>query len=363
MAQSTAARVRGGGEGTGEHGRNPELDGSRALALVAAVVVLVAPAPLPGWLVGGDHAVAALLPSVFAAIAGVAVAHQAASHAGAGAGWWGWRLARRVLVLVGAGLLLQLLVRLPSPTSALDGLLLTGDLARIGIATALALLLVRLPVSTRVLLAVVLVAGHALLVLAGSPPAADGGALAGWDARLLAGRARTPVDPDGLTAVAPTLALVLVGSVLGGWLRQRPRGRSTVALLLAAAAGLAAAARLLRTVVAPDPGLWTPSVLVAGLALTTGMLALGQAGTRRPLSDRIVATLAVAGRVTLPLWVVAVVLDAWVVDSRPVRWFLREVLWPPLGETGAAIALGVLSGLGLVRLGTALVDRGWQLRA
>ena len=70
-----------------------------------------------------------------------------------------------------------------------------------------------------------------------------------------------------------------------------------------------------------------------------------------------------AGRVTLPLWAVAVVADAWLVDTRPVRWLLREVLWPPLGDTGAAVALGLLTGVALVRLGTALVDRGWTLRA
>lgn len=359
MAQSTAARARGRAGG-GATARNPELDATRTVALVAAVVVVVAPAPLPDWLAGDGLSVAALLPAAFAFLAGVAVSHQAAAHASATSGWWTARLARRVTVLVGVGLLLQLLVALPSPRTALDGLLLTGDLARLGVATGLALLLVRLPASTRVLLALVLLGGHALLVL-GSADA--GGALAGVDARLLAGRARTPIDPDGLTAVAPTLGLVLLGSWLGDWLRTRARGAVTVGVLLAVAAGLAVAARLLTDVVPADPALWTPPLAVGGAAAVAAGLALGQAGTRRALPDRLVATLAVAGTVTLPLWGLAVVADAWLVDTRPVRWLLREVLWPPLGDTGAAIALGLLVGGGLVRLGTAMVDRGWRLRA
>lgn len=362
MAQSTTARARGRA-GAGGGSRNPELDWTRSLALVAAVVVLVAPAPLPGWLAGPGLSAAALLPATFAVVAGVALSHQGAAHASAPAGWWTARVARRVVVLLAAGLLLQLLVRLPSPTTALDGVLLTGDLARIGVATAIGLLLVRLPASTRVLLAVVLLGGHALLVLGSDTAASSGGALAGWDARLLAGRARSPIDPDGVTALAPTLGLVLLGSGLGDVLRRRARGAATVALLAGTAAVLAFAARLLAGALPTDPALWTPPVVVGGLALTTAMLALGQAGTRLPLPDRLVATLAVAGRVTLPLWLVAVTADAWFADTRPVRWLLREVLWPPLGDTGAAIALGLLVGVGLVRLGTALVDRGWTLRA
>ena len=134
-------------------------------------------------------------------------------------------------------------------------------------------------------------------------------------------------------------------------------------LLAAAALALAVGAELLTAVAPPDPALWTPSVVAAGLGLATAGLALGQAGTRHRLPDRLVATLAVAGRVTLPLWAVAVVADAWLLDTRPVRWLLREVLWPPLGDTGAAVALGLLVGLVLVRLGTTLADRGWHLRA
>lgn len=362
MAQSTAARARGRASSGGGK-RNPELDSTRALALIAAVVVLVAPAGLPGWMTGPGLTLANLLPATFAAVSGAALAFQAASRRGAAAGWWTGRITRRVVVLVAAGLLLQLLVALPSPASALDGLRLTGDLARIGVATGIGMLLVRLPVSTRVVLAVVLVVTHALLVIGVDAPAASGGALAGWDQRLLGGRALGPVDPDGVTALAPTLGLVLAGSCLGDWLRQRARGIATVLLLLAATAGLATAARWLAGPLPVLPTVWTPPVLLGGLALTTAGLAIGQAGTRRALADRAVATLATAGRVTLPLWGAAVVLDAWFLDTRPVRWLLREVLWPPLGATGAAIALGLLVGAGLVRLGTTLADRDLPLRA
>ena len=75
------------------------------------------------------------------------------------------------------------------------------------------------------------------------------------------------------------------------------------------------------------------------------------------------ATLGVAGQVTLPLWAVAVVGHAWLGDSPPVRWLVREVLWPPLGDTGASVALGLLVAVALLRLGVALVDRGHRLRA
>lgn len=362
MAQSTVARARGRAGAAGG-ARNPELDATRALALVAAVAVLVAPAPLPGWLHGGGRSLTHLLPATFAVVSGVALAHQAAARRGAGAGWWTARVTRRVVVLVAAGLLLQVLVGLPSLGSLLADVRWTGDLARLGVATGLGMLLARLPASTRGLLAAVLLGLHAWLVFAADAPAASGGALAGWDARALGGRALAPVDPDGLTAVLPTLGLVLLGTLLGQWLRSRARGAATVLLLLVAAAGAAAAADLLARVLPTDPTLWSPPVWAGAVALVAALLAVGQAMTRRALTDRLVAPLALAGQVTLPLWLVAVVADAWFLDTPPVRWLLREVLWPPLGATGAALALGALVGLALVRLGLALTDRGLTLRA
>jgi predicted acyltransferase len=362
MAQSTTARGTGRAA-AGARGRNPELDATRALALVAAVVVLVAPAPLPTWLDGPGLSVAAQLPATFAGIAGVAVALQGAAHASAPVGWWAGRALRRVVVLVAVGLLLGLLTGLPAAAPALDGLLFSGTLARIGVATAIVLLLVRLPVSTRVVIAAVLVAAHGLPVLGVDGPAAGGGALAGWDARLLGGRALTPIDPDGITALAPTVALVLTGTVLGDWLRQRRRGAATVGLLLLVTAGLSATTWWTAALLPADPTIWSLPVLLGGLAMTTAGLAVGQAGTRRAVTDRGVAVLAAAGRVTLPLWVLAVLAEAWLTDTAPVRWLLRAVLWPPLGDTGAAIALGLLLGAGLLRLGGALADRDWVLRA
>lgn len=371
MAQSTATRARGGARspGNARSGRSPELDMARAVALAAAVVVLVAPGRLPAWLDGGAGAggtglaIATLLPATFATVAGVAVAHQRAAHGSASAGWWTGRITRRVVTLVAAGLLLQLLVLLPELAAALDRLRWTGDLARIGIATGIGLLLVRLPAQTRGALATLLVGAHAVLVLAADAPAATGGALAGWDVHLLGGRALAPIDPDGVTALAPTIGLVLVGAAIGDWLRQRPRGAATVGRLLLAGAATAFAARMLAHVLPVDATVWTPPVLLGGVAATLLLLAVGHAGTRRPWPDRLVATLALAGRVTLPLWLLAVVGHAWFGDSPPVRWLVREVLWPPLGDPWAPLALGVLVAVGLVRLGGALVDRGLHLRA
>lgn len=339
---------------------------ARAVALVVAVVLLVAPGPLPSFLVhDGAPGLTAegLLPAVFATIAGVAVRYQHAAHAGASPGWWTGRITRRVVVLVAAGLLLQLLVLLPTPGEALARVRLSGDLARIGVASGLGIVLVRLPARTRAALAAALVSVHAALVFAAQVPPAQGGALAGWDARLLAGRALAPVDPDGLTALAPTLALVLVGATIGTWLQARPRGVRTVGLLLAGTAASAAVAWLLGLVLPPLAAVWSPPVLAGGVAVVLALLALGQLGTRRPWSDRAVATLAAAGRVTLPLWLVAVVAQAWFGAAPPLRWFVREVLWPPLGDTGASLALGLLAAAGVVRAGTAMVDRGWTLRA
>lgn len=339
---------------------------ARAVALVAAVVVLVAPGGLPTWLSRSPSTglgVTPLLPAVFATVAGVAIAHQHAGHAGASPGWWTGRITRRVVVLVAAGLLLQLLVLLPEPAEALARIRFTGDLARLGVATGIGLVLVRLPERTRGALAAILVLGHAGLVFGAGAPAWQGGALAGVDARLLGGRALAPIDPDGITALAPTVALVLVGAGIGGWARGRPRGAATVGWLAASAAACGAAAVGLAQVLPTDATVWSPPVLAGGVALTLALLAVGQAGTRRPLPDRLVATLAVAGRVTLPLWILAVVGTVWFGDTPPVRWFVREVLWPPLGDTGASVALGLLVGAGLIRLGGAMVDRGWQLRA
>lgn len=339
---------------------------ARAVALVAAVVVLVAPGGLPTWLSRDPSTglgVAPLLPAVFATVAGVAIAHQHAAHAGASPGWWTGRITRRVVVLVGAGLVLQLLVLLPEPAEVLARVRFTGDLARLGVATGIGLVLVRLPEQTRGALAATLVLGHAALVFGAGTPAAQGGALAGVDARLLAGRALTPIDPDGITALAPTVALVLVGAGIGGWLRSRPRGAATVGWLAAGAAACGAAAIGLAGMLPTDAAVWSPPVLAGGVAVTLALLAVGQAGTRRPLPDRLVATVAVAGRVTLPLWMLAVVGTVWFGDTPPVRWFVREVLWPPLGDAGASVALGLLVGAGLVRLGGAMADRGWHLRA
>lgn len=371
MAQSTAARSRSRSPSRSPSrasgsSRSPELDMARAVALLAAVVVLVAPGGLPPWLeppTSTGLGVAPLLPAVFATIAGVAIAHQHAAHAAASRGWWTGRLTRRVVLLVAAGLLLQLLVLLPTPAAALDRIRFTGDLARLGVATGIGLVLVRLPEQSRGALAAALVLGHAALVFGVDTPAAQGGALAGLDARLLAGRAVAPIDPDGITALAPTVALVLVGAAIGGWLRARARGARTVGLLAVDAAACGVAAVGLARLLPVDATVWSPPVLAGGVAVTLALLAIGQAGTRRPLPDRLVATLAAGGRVTLPLWLLAVVGAAWFGESPPVRWFVREVLWPPLGDTGASLALGLLVGAGLLRLGTAMVDRGWQLRA
>lgn len=368
MAQSTAARSRSRSSSrsrTSAPIRNPELDMARAVALLAAVVVLVAPGGLPAWLEPppATLGVAPLLPAVFATIAGVAIAHQRAAHAAASPGWWTARLTRRVVVLVAAGLLLQLLLFLPTPATALDDVRFTGDLARLGVATGIGLVLVRLPEQSRGALAAALVLGHAALVFGADTPAAQGGALAGLDARLLGGRAVTPIDPDGIAALAPTVALVLVGAMVGGWLRARTRGARTVGLLAVGAGACGVAAVGLARVLPVDAVVWSPPVLTGGVAVALALLAVGQAGTRRPLPDRLVATLAAGGRVTLPLWLLVVVGSAWFGGSPPVRWLVREVLWPPLGDTGASLALGLLVGAGLLRLGAAMVDRGWQLRA
>lgn len=364
MATSTATRTRRR-SGTGRRGptRSPELDATRALALVAAAVVLVGAGPLPAWLAPRDGAltIGGALPAVFAVVAGVAIAHQQAAHAAAGFRWWTGRILRRVVVLVAAGVGLELLLALPTP--ALAGLSVTGDLARLGVATGLGLVLVHVPARARDLLAAALLAAHGWLVVGAAAPTSAGGALAGWDARLLAGRAASPVDPDGLTAVAPTLALVLVGIAIGEWIRARPRGAPTVLRLAAAAVATGAAAAGLARVLPVLPAVWTAPVLAAGVALALAALALGQLGTRRPWSDRWVATLAVAGRTTLPLWVLAVLAVRWFGGTPPVRWLLREVLWPPLGDTGAVVALGLLLGTALVRTGAALTDRGRDLRA
>jgi len=334
--------------------------------VAVAVVALIAGAAgrVPTWLAPSGWQGATLvdlLPATIAVISGVAIAHQAATHARKGPVWWSGRLTRRVLVLAAVGLVLHVAVTLPTDLTSLR---LTGDLVRLGVAGLLTHLLVRLPERAQLVLASTLLLLHGL-VAAGGPrpitPTTTG--LAGWDGRLLGPVALSPIDPDGLTALAPTVAAMLLGAAVGRWLLTRPRGPATATRLLAGGVVAAVAARVLTSVVPPIAELWTTPVVLGGVALACVVLGLGHAGTRRAPTDRVVATLAVAGRVTLPLWAVAVLAARWVVTSPPVGWLSDVLLVPPLGRTGASVALGVLAALGLLRLGGALADRDVNLRA
>lgn len=326
MASTTAARPR-----AATAARTPELDLARTVALVTAVVLLVAPGRLPAWVDGAGLDVRSLLPAVVVLVAGAAAALQRSRRRGGAPGWWAVRVGRRLAVLVAAG---ALLVLVTSGVPSAPRNLLVTDLAGLGMVTVVALALAATSLPTRLLVVVLGVAG------AGLAPATW------WQ----------------LPALLAATGVAVLGSVIGSTVDAAPRGARTV-LGLGLAGGLSVAVGTTVAAQVGSSGRWAPATVVTAVGVLLLVLALGQAGTRRAGTDRIVATLAVAGRVALPLWLAAAVLDAWVLATAPVQWLLRRVLWPPLGDDGAVLALALLVGAGLVRLGALLVDRGLALRA
>jgi predicted acyltransferase len=350
--------------------RNPELDMARGAAIVAAALVLFAPDPtvLPTWLGASSWhgaSIADLLPASFACLAGVAIAHQARARSDRSWAWWLGRMARRLLVLVGLGVLLVWLTSAPSLPVDPGTLRWTDDLVRIGVATVIAIPLVRLPRWGAVGIATLLLVGHSALTLSAGPeltPASNG--LIGLDQRLLGlGHALVPVDPNGVTALAPTLVALLIGFWIGEWIDDRPRGAATGSVLLLLGAWAGVVAWSWNQVMPANATLWTGPIIAGGVAMTLLLLSLGHLGTRWSWTDRAVATLASLGRGALPSWIALVLLGAVVAPTTPLRWFVADGLGSLITPFGASLVVSLVVVYGLLRLSDLLQSRNLNLRA
>lgn len=373
---TATTRARPGDDGGGPRGRartsarTPEVDAARGLALALATVVLVAPSTddLPSWLAPSawhGASVADLLPAALAAVAGLAVTLQRRRHRGRPAHWWLGRAARRLVVLVVLGLVLAGLAD-PAWPPGLAALRWTSDLARIGLATVVALPLLALPGWARAATATVVVVAHDAVLLRGDGLGPADNALAGVDQRLLgAAHALGPVDPDGVTALLPTLAVVLAGSVVGGWLADRPRGGLTGTTLLLTGVSLWAVGRAVDVrleLLPPNATLWTAPIVLAGLGAAVAVVGAAHLGTRWAPTDVVVAYTALPGREGLPVYVAASLAGLFVAGTSAWRGLVGG-LGQGIGAELATVVTGLAVVLLLGRGAGALVDRGVHVRA
>jgi len=187
---------------------------------------------------------------------------------------------RRGVVLIALGLALH---AFPWVTTDYGRLRLPGVLQRIGLAYVLAVpAALWLGTRGRAMVAAALLLGYwALLTLVPVPGGAagvlePGRDLGAWLDRAVFGtdhlwsQTRT-WDPEGLLGTLPAVASILLGLLVGDWLRGRARTASTSARL-AAAGALATAAGLLWGLVFPiNKPLWTSSyaLFAAGMAAMT----------------------------------------------------------------------------------------------
>ncbi len=278
------------------------LDAFRGLLLVGVALVDVpagASGAKPDPLVHAQWVGLHLADVVFAAfllVSGVSLAFSLRDRSAGDAGTW-WRVARRALVLIAAGLALNWL-REP----ALADVRYSGVLQLIGLGGALAsVVLLLAPRLGPVVGGPLLLGGHAAL-LASSPGSA-------WTLEgSLAGRVDVAVfgqphlyldgafDPEGLVAVLSAAGLVLLGTLVGRWLAWVHAGgldgafdgrladvpRALPSALVVAGAGLVglSAGRLVESAGVPViKQLWTASFVLLGggwglLALAVLLLAL-----------------------------------------------------------------------------------------
>lgn len=358
-----SVRGRSRGRHRGRGGRSATLDLGRGIVVCIAVTLLLVdtPAALPAPLrpAGGDgFGVADLLPVTLTVLVGVSMSWQLAAHRLATSGWWAGRLGRRVAVLVAIGVGLAWL---RSP----DALRLTGPLVRIAFGGVLAWLVVtRLAPRIQAIVAGFLLAAHGLLLARDALGA--WGPVSRFETRLLDGRVQLPVDPDGLTALAPTVVTIVAGVWIGRWLRHRPAGPATV-LALGLAGGYATGAALgLAQILPVNATLWTASTVLLGIGVTLVILAIAHLVADVLPVGRAVRWVAAVGAEALPVYVLGIVLGV-ALDRTPLG-SLRDGLTTALAEPFvggdlAAITIAALLTTGLARAAAALVGRGWLLRA
>lgn len=359
----STTRPRSGARRRGRSGRSATLDLGRGLVVCVAMTLLLVetPAALPATVrpTGGDgFGLADLLAVTLTVLVGVSMSWQLAAHRRATSGWWTQRLGRRVAVLVATGVGLAWL---RSP----EALRLTGPLVRIAVGGVLAWFVVtRLAPRAQAVLAGGLVIAHWLLLARGVLGA--GGALSRLETWLLDGRVQLPVDPDGLTALAPTVVAVMAGVWIGRWLRHRPAGPATVLALGLAGAYATGAALGLAQFLPVNATLWTASTVLLGLGVTLIVLALAHLVADVLPLGRAVRWVTAVGAEALPVYVLGVGLG--VALGRTPLGSLRDGLTtalvePLVGGDLAAVTVAAVLTVGLARTAVALVERGWLLRA
>jgi predicted acyltransferase len=191
------------------------------------------------------------------------------------------RIVRRASALLALGLLLNAAVAWP----VLSAIRIPGVLQRIALVDLLAALIVlRTGPRGRVIAAAALLLGH-WLVLTQLPLGAsaydltrDGNLAAVIDRSIFGRHILTPYgDPEGLLGTVPATATALIGTLVGDWLRARPRTPSFG--LAVCGAALVGAGWAWSYVLPMNKSLWTGSyalfaagVAVLGLALFRAVL-------------------------------------------------------------------------------------------
>ncbi len=307
---------------------------------------------------------------VFVMGVSIALALGPAVRRGAGLGTFAGRIARRTLLLVGIGLLLNLV-----PYFDLSTLRIPGVLQRLGLAYALsACVFLRFPrVWQQAAIAVALcVAYEALLAFAftGDPSAgvrSRESNLAGSVDRWLFGPEHLFTrewDPEGLLGTLPTASTALLGVLAARWLlHERDPGRRIMALLVGGAF-VAVVGLVLHDVVPVNKNLWSATfVLVSAgagavlLGAVHGLVDLG--GWRRlfaplrVLGLNALAIYVLSSLVTSGLQAISVGLDARG-DTLTLQQLVFRRFFLPLGSPHAAsllfAALFVLAWIGVAAL-------------
>lgn len=282
------------------------------------------------------------------------------------------RIARRAVILVALGFLVNLY-----PTFELGEMRVTGVLQRIALVyvAAAAIFLGTRGSGARLLAALALVAGYELLVsLVAAPGFAPGdrspeGNLAAFVDRVVLGWRRHPdgIDPEGLLSTAPAIATALLGVVAGGALREGREPARVVALLALAGAALSAAGLVLDPWIPINKTLWSGSyvLVTAGLAcLALGGLhgVVDAAGVTRPFFlFELLGLNAIAVYVPATLGVttmLAVVIgEDGTEEARTLRAWLEEHLTTALADPQAA---ALVYGGAFVLLWTGLAYALWR---
>lgn len=173
------------------------------------------------------------------------------------------RVVRRVAILFAIGLVLNALTT-PGP------LRYGGVLQRIAVDYAIAAAIIRLPKRAIVAISVAVLVGYTGILLAFGHGPMD--SAAGSVDRWLFGRAHLNAgglyDPEGLISTLASVVTVLIGFLVGDWIRRAARIAMTPIRLLASAGVLAAIGAVLSALVPLNKKLWSPSFILVTAAFS-----------------------------------------------------------------------------------------------